>query len=163
MPDTMRGQATYGADHYRPKNRFPHLENDYKNLFYCCNQCNSRKREHWPAPDRITKDFVPNPCDHEMYQHLRYRQAVVESKSDAGKFTIDLLDLNSDNEVAYRENMLHMIDVFEGRQKELQETKGKLLQLLAASAAPAFQINQDIANIDGELIKSAAIFKQLTG
>jgi len=33
----------FGVDHYRPQSisQFAHLKCDYRNLYYCCGNCNS--------------------------------------------------------------------------------------------------------------------------
>ena len=51
---------------------FPELVADYTNLFYCSNGCNSRKGAFWPTSDQMTLGiYVPNPCDHVMFDHMR--------------------------------------------------------------------------------------------
>jgi hypothetical protein len=108
-PDAIKGIASFGADHYRPKRHFPSLENEYLNLYYCCNSCNSRKGSYWPKPEVEATAFVPNPCEHEMFAHLRYNGAVVEAKSDAGKFSVYLLDLNGEVVVGWRAGVLSAV------------------------------------------------------
>jgi hypothetical protein len=99
----MRGYEAYGVDHYRPKKLFPHLATEYLNLFYACNRCNAFKGSFWPTPGlRSAKKFIPNPCEHRMFDHLRYKGAQVVAKTPAGAMTVELLDLNHDSAVDWR-------------------------------------------------------------
>jgi 5-methylcytosine-specific restriction endonuclease McrA len=143
MPDSIIGTQQFGADHYRPKLQFPHLAAVYANLFYCCNACNSRKGDAW---DSTGVQFVPNPVDHLMFKHLRYKHAVVVDHSDAGKYTIELLDLNDDETVSYRENILHTISVLEEALDELKQLRKK-----AENARKASKIND--AQFDAAMLK----------
>ena len=36
-------------DHFKPKSKFPELENDYQNLVLSCFTCNNKKRDDWPS------------------------------------------------------------------------------------------------------------------
>ena len=122
MPDSMLGWAQFGADHYRPQALYPELATTYTNLFYCCNACNSRKGDYWPRLIGQSGYFIPNPCDHVMFDHLRYDNAKIVGKSRQGAFTIELLDLDSREKEDYREEMLHLIDVNEKHIREIDST-----------------------------------------
>ena len=107
----MIGRAGFGVDHYRPQSLFPELVVQYDNLYYCCNLCNSAKRSVWPsAKDWARGAFIPNPCEHVMFHHLKYTGPTVEAKSTAGKFTRDLLKLNAQKTVEYRRRYQRLID-----------------------------------------------------
>lgn len=110
--DKVRGYDNFGVDHYRPQKSFPSLTTEYLNLFYSCNRCNNRKRAFWPSPAQM-KDglFVPNPCEHVMFDHLRYQGGAVVSKSRAGDWSIDLLDLNDPSEVTHRFSIIKALEV----------------------------------------------------
>ena len=61
-------------------------------LFYACNCCNRRKGNYWPGDfEEIHEHFIPNPCDHVMFEHLRYNDAKVDEQSETGNFTIEHL------------------------------------------------------------------------
>lgn len=127
MPDTMRGAEQFGVDHYRPKSHFPHLATTYTNLYYCCNACNSRKGNYWPTlTERRAGRLVPNPCDHVMFAHLRYRASRVESKSSTGAFALDLLDLNDQSTVTYRASMLTALDSLAYHRAQIAAKKRKV-------------------------------------
>ena len=96
MPDRLSEKNYYAVEHYKPKNKFPALINEYLNLFYACGTCNINKGPFWPDAHQRTKGiFIPNPCDHRMHEHLRsLPDGNVDPHSLAGKWTIDLLRLN---------------------------------------------------------------------
>lgn len=100
----------FGVEHYKPKKVFPELEWEYDNLFYARNCCNSRKGESWPTKAQIANNaFIPNPCEHIMIEHLKFHGATVELRSEAGKYTGELLDLNDDGFVRFREIIIYLI------------------------------------------------------
>jgi hypothetical protein len=120
LPDGVKGPDSFGVDHYRPQKLFPSLETTYSNLFYSCNCCNSRKKNFWPTLAQLRdKKFIPNPCDHVMFEHLQYRRAEVTFKSPAGKQADEILDLNDDDSVKYREFVLDLVDTLEKEAREL--------------------------------------------
>ncbi|ATH70838.1 HNH endonuclease [Bacillus altitudinis] len=41
------GPRVYHIDHFAPKSKFPHLENEYENLVYACPFCNLAKGNDW--------------------------------------------------------------------------------------------------------------------
>ena len=129
MPDGPKTAAAFGVDHYRPKSRpeFATLATLYDNLFYACNCCNSRKGKHWPTEDQWNRgEFIPNPCDHIMFQHLRYNGANVETRSSAGKHAEKILTLNDEDSVKYREFVLDAIHMAELQKPEGQQALAEL-------------------------------------
>jgi hypothetical protein len=104
-PDTLNNYNNFGVDHYRPKTIFPELINEYSNLFYCCNKCNSLKGHYWPKTGREHL-FIPNPCDHTMTEHLKFKDDLVYPKTDAGSFTVETLCLNDDKVVSFRQFLI---------------------------------------------------------
>ena len=105
--DHIKGVEAFGVDHYRPQSVFRDLATEYLNLFYACNRCNSLKRQYWPdAKDRRNDVFIPNPCEHVMFDHLRYSRGDVSPNSNAGAFTVDRLDLNDPSVVEFRNGLI---------------------------------------------------------
>ena len=104
--DTLEDVGGFHVEHYRPKNQFKHLETDYENLFYSCAACNRFKDTYWS--DASEKRIV-NPCDYIMSHHLKFEKNEVASLSEPGKTTLDILRLNSDESIKYREIMQGLI------------------------------------------------------
>jgi len=116
--DTPGKYEMFGVDHYRPKKHFDELRCTYSNLFYACNPCNRRKDEFWA--DDASEKFIPNPCDHVMFDHLRFVGASVEAHSVAGEWTIDLLDLNEEASVLFRENIITLVKLASDTRRALE-------------------------------------------
>ena len=122
LPDGWGG--SFGVDHYQPKSLFPAAAADYRNLFYACNGCNSRKGNFWPAPaDLKAKRVVLNPCDHVMSAHVNYVGAEVLPRTKTGSFFSDHLLLNDTRSVAFRETMQRAIAL---NRKEWHQTRADL-------------------------------------
>ena len=152
-PDSITASPNFGVDHYKPKSKFPLEENRYANLYYCCSACNSRKRDHWPKPDVASTQFVPNPCDHVMFDHLRFQGDTVNSKSEAGRFTTELLDLNDPKAVGFRAFVFRMIETLKTKRAEANA----LLMLISSSAAAnqsdAAQLSRDRIDIAAKIVR----------
>jgi hypothetical protein len=155
----------YGVDHYRPKSLFPDLAQLYENLFYSCNGCNARKGRFWPsASDEKAGRFIPNPCDHTMFGHLRFREAVVEAKSAAGEFTLKLLDLNSPTVVKFREAIIMALSAFHFKRQEALATLQQLVKLRGESAeAESIDLEAAIAKLQGDIEQLTTHARTLAG
>jgi hypothetical protein len=130
----MPRESAFGVDHYKPKSKAPELECEYSNLYYACNACNGRKKDFWPDAAQLAQGiYIPNPCDDVMYKHLRYEAESVVSRSDAGRFTIDLLQLNDENSVQYRQMLVRAIRRIQDELKTLQSLLGKIDRALLDS------------------------------
>ncbi len=102
LPDGLGG--TFGVDHYKPTAKFPELTTNYSNLFYACGNCNSRKTDYWPSKVEGERGiFIPNPCHHVMASHLWFEGFEVQPRDAAGQHTEQLLQLNDDELVLFRE------------------------------------------------------------
>ena len=130
LPDRQKGYDNFGVDHYKPQNMFPELETEYSNLFYSCNSCNRHKGKFWPnLKQQKLGHFVPNPCDHQMYDHLRYKGGHIISHSVTGEFTIEWLDLNDEISIEYRHNVLGLINLVEEVQRSVSNTIRDLIKV----------------------------------
>jgi hypothetical protein len=110
LPDGKR-EDTFSVDHYRPRSRFPELECEYSNLFYACSACNRRKGAFWPDERQWAQGlFIPNPCDFTMSDHLRFEGTRVEALSSAGQLAEEILLLNEERDILYREFLLRTIE-----------------------------------------------------
>ncbi len=164
MPLSLRESGHFGVDHYRPKKLYPGLECEYTNLFYCCNTCNSRKGSYWPSTSaKELTDFIPNPCDHRMFEHLRFAGAMVEGRTQAGRIAIELLDLNDPAAVELRDFFIKTAEIFESNKIRLLRTRQALEQKRkkgGISLADADAASKEIAT---ELAKLDALLNRLHG
>jgi hypothetical protein len=162
MPDTW-GQENFGVDHYRPKKYFPDLITTYSNLYYCCNPCNSRKGQYWPSEARAKDLLVPNPCEHAMASHLKYKAGVVEAKTIQGEFTRDLLDLNAPDIVKKRTLMINMVRLCQTNLEESKQMKKVVTRKLKKGAISAFEAEKQISQLEVYVAQMEENIKQLTG
>ncbi|MDY0961776.1 hypothetical protein [Massilia sp. CFBP9026] len=129
QPDSSAPNLNYGADHYRPKSvpRFASLVCSYDNLYYCCGSCNSRKNDYWPF-DEVAGPYIVNPCEFEMASHLRFDSSSgrIEPRSDHGKHTEELLQLNDPASVQYRLGTLTTVRLYN---KEIEDQRKLLLAI----------------------------------
>ena len=110
FPDLLNKES-FCVEHYRPKNQFKELETVYTNLFYSCHRCNCFKGTFWPNENQIdAKQFIPNPCDYVMFDHLRYNGVEINEHSEAGKFASERLHLNSPIAIKARKTILMISD-----------------------------------------------------
>ena len=159
----MKDYELYGVDHYRPKSLFGNLLTKYSNLFYCCNPCNRRKGEYWPPRGKRETHYIPNPCEHVMFQHLRFKGATIETKSPAGAVAEELMDLNDPEAVAYRRFILDAITAYEGTRVELKKA---LLQIRAKrpeGAVTADAADRAIAKLNAHLVQVNGHLDRLVG
>ncbi len=136
-PDSLGDLDAFGVDHYRPKKKYPNLETDYSNLFYSCNTCNRRKGEFWPTHTQVSNgQFVPNPCDYVMHQHLRSEpNGTVAAHSPAGTWTIDLLRLNEEERLNFRRAIIAALEHAISLERKLINTLAQIdLKLGSVSA-----------------------------
>jgi hypothetical protein len=151
MPDAPKTPAAFGVDHYRPKSRpeFTSLATVYENLFYACNCCNSRKGKHWPTDEQWKRgEFIPNPCEHVMFQHLRYNDARVDTRSAAGRHADKILALNDEESVKYREFILDGIHMAELQKLEAQQAIADLDAMISTKPSPLLDGLKQTAGIN---------------
>ncbi len=159
----MKDYEVYGVDHYRPKRFFKHLLTAYSNLFYCCNPCNRRKGEYWPPRGKVKTHFIPNPCDHEMFQHLRFKGATVETKSVAGNVAEELMDLNDPQAVAYRKFILDTITAYEEKRSGLEKTLSQIRTKRREGTVDLDAADGAIAKLDARLAQVKGSLDRLAG
>ncbi len=166
MPDGPKTPNEFGVDHYKPQKRFPELQADYSNLYYCCNACNSRKRDFWPTPTQLKRGvYVPAPCQHKMSHHLGYHQVEVRSRTIAGTWTIDLLDLNRDDDMTYRGWLLRQIERTFADWTACRDRLGKIKKVLARGlpSPKVAKLDAQRAKLRVALSIAEADLKMLTG
>ena len=154
LPDGLKGEDSFSVDHYRPQSKFPGLVTTYANLFYACSCCNRRKGAFWPTDAQWrAKQFIPNPCDHVMFEHLRYRSARVQTRSPAGELAERVLMLNDDGSVEYREFVLGVIAALEEKKRRLQESIRRIDRRLSASPEQTEQLMEEKASAERDLAR----------
>jgi uncharacterized protein (TIGR02646 family) len=142
--DRVKGYETFGVDHYRPKTLYPRLALEYLNLFYACNKCNSLKRDFWPTgPQRKEGVFIPNPCEHIMFDHLRYHVGTVVNASRAGEFTIEQLDLNDPDVIEFRTSFVKTLAFIAA---QMDASKATIAEAKKASAKARTAAHRKIAD-----------------
>lgn len=128
LPDTLTVAPHFSVDHYKPKSKFPSLECDYGNLYYCCSRCNPRKNDYWP---KTAKDpnFI-NPCDHDMASNLRFDKSTCEiaHRTDDGKFMIEVLELNDPQFITLRKNLLTLVEALDAQIESRKQFLTKLYE-----------------------------------
>lgn len=164
--DAVKGLDNFGVDHYRPQKHYPRLAAEYLNLFYACNRCNRLKRDFWPsATHRRNGQFVPNPCEHVMWDHLRYRGATVSAASAAGTWTVDLLDLNESAGVRFREGYLSALQLLTVEIAKAKATVAEVKKLLdnTPTAAGKASVATDLQVAEGNRDRLLAGLQKLLG
>ena len=164
LPDGIQREDTFGVDHYRPQSKFPELAATYTNLFYVCNCCNRRKGNFWPTQAQERKgEFIPNACDHVMFEHLQYRFSRVETKSDAGRIANKYLDFNDEKSVQYREFILRIITGLEQDRREHQKAIQAIRQRAESNPENIEQLEQAKADAERELEEIERDLARVTG
>jgi len=95
----IEGVSNETVEHFKPKTKFPEHAYTWANLYYCCNACQSAKREHW--------DSLLLHADAEDYSFARYfefdfttgqirpNSLAAESDKQRAEITIRLYGLDS--------------------------------------------------------------------
>jgi hypothetical protein len=163
MPDSMKGYESFSVDHYRPKRPFALLSTSYSNLFYCCKPCNDRKGRYWPSKARERMEFIPNPCDHVMFSHLRYVAANVAAKSVAGAKAVEILDLNEDECTRFRAFILDSLEVHEAKRNDLVRARDELKAARDAGTFASADVDAALARLERDLVKVSSHMDRLGG
>jgi hypothetical protein len=95
MSEAEAQAIRFTIDHYEPQRSRSDLANEYSNLMYCCDECNSRKGDRSPpeeAREQLIRFFRPD-TDY-FDDHFKLNGIKREPMSPAGDYTIYALDLN---------------------------------------------------------------------
>jgi hypothetical protein len=85
----------FSVDHYEPRAARPDLENDYYNLMYCCDECNSRKGDRCPPAEARSNGHRFFRPDQDVHQEHFLNEGIrVNPRSNIGFYSIEALDLN---------------------------------------------------------------------
>lgn len=104
----LEDRSTEPIEHFRPKSdpRFYNQAYAWKNLYYCCERCQSNKGEQWD--DRLLR---PDATDYSFteYFDFNFRTGMIQPNATAeradqlrAEVTIDLYGLDSDARRRYR-------------------------------------------------------------
>jgi hypothetical protein len=158
-PDGQAAAQDFGVDHYLPKKQFPRLETHYPNLYYCCNACNSRKSGYWPK--KPTALALPNPCDHEMFAHMRFQRCRVVARTPMGDFAVKRFDLNDPTAIAQRDAHLACIEALEATIEGIKKKAKRIDEKRrAGTISPAVAANAK-AELDAFLVRNKAALEHL--
>lgn len=119
IPDRAQS-LRHEVEHYRPTKHFPQLKYEYSNLYWACRACNGRKGSFWPAELDLATRFIPNPCEHRMFEHLRFDGVRVVPRTEAGRCAEELLDLNDDETQQFRAAVIDSLAAWDRRISKLR-------------------------------------------
>jgi hypothetical protein len=96
--NALGGVQTFHVEHYRPKSRFPALENALANLFYSCPICNRFKSNDWPAEPHAPFHNCcypdPSAVDYTILFDVNQKTGLVAGRRVASKYMLERLYLN---------------------------------------------------------------------
>jgi hypothetical protein len=85
----------FTIDHYEPRTKNPSLLNDYGNLIYCCNPCNTYKSSRAPSQQEQSKGYRFFRPDTDVFEHhFQKKDLLLEEKSPVGFYTLHAVNLN---------------------------------------------------------------------
>ncbi len=151
------GKNRTHIDHYKPKEKFPKLATIYRNLFYACPECNQSKKDYWPTfRQRLAKQIILNPCDHEVSKHFDRSAARWKGRTQTGKWNMVKLLLASDEQVRRRENRAALLELIDELVDQLKSAK--LLCDSARKKANTPDVRATTATID-KLKRQVEVFR----
>jgi hypothetical protein len=89
-----------------------------------------------------------------MFEHLQYRRALVNLKSPAGKQADEILDLNDDDSVKYREFVLDLVDTLEKDARELVESARGIERQMKQFPERKQELEEEKNSADADLKKT---------
>jgi len=92
----MGGAQSFHIDHYKPRKKFPELENSYENLIYSCRQCNAYKGDFWPDTlDFVLGRVIVHPREEKIEEHINTEGFIWSGLTPKGRWTVSRLRLDS--------------------------------------------------------------------
>lgn len=92
------GIRNFHVEHFRPKVKFPKLENDISNLYLACAICNVLKCDDWPCDPAIDHSLAaypdPSAADYNLLLTVSPTTYELNSATIAGKYVIERILLN---------------------------------------------------------------------
>lgn len=98
-------------------------------------------------------EFIPNPCDHVMFDHLRFQLSRVTTRSSAGERAEKTLMFNDEESVKFREFVLGMIELTEQKKIRLQDTLTKIEEQSLAHPNQNTMLTNEKMSVEAELAK----------
>jgi 5-methylcytosine-specific restriction endonuclease McrA len=151
--------ARYGGfeiEHFRPKaaGKFPHLRNDYRNLFWACRACNGAKGSTWPNQREEARGYRfidPNKEGLGAFLRIDGDDIVEVGVDPASRYTIEAIKLDSN---------LHV-----RRRRTRRETirRAVLLEATAAQVRADNSNPESVALAEKVMREAKAIVAVLTG
>lgn len=95
MSEAEAQAIRFTIDHYEPKSAHPELANEYANLMYCCDECNTRKGDRCP-PESARADGMRffRPDSDYWEDHFKRKGLLLDAKSNVGRYSIEAIDLS---------------------------------------------------------------------
>ncbi|MFA6143351.1 MAG: hypothetical protein WCW84_10915 [Sulfurimonas sp.] len=76
----------FEVDHFYPKSHYPHLLNEYKNLFYCCQKCNKIKPK---VINTHSDNEILNCCDVDPSEYIKLKLNISECKVEVSQIKMN--------------------------------------------------------------------------
>ena len=99
--DDIGGEEVMTIDHFRPKDKYPQLENDPTNLLWACHTCNHQKDNDWPAYQHNNgtiyqkRGYIdPFATDRDTYFVIHTDSGEIHPRQPPAAYMIKKLNLN---------------------------------------------------------------------
>ena len=89
-----------------------------------------------------------------MFEHLQYRRALVTLKSPAGEQADEILDLNDEDSVKYREFVLDLVTTLEKDVRELAELAREIERQLEQFPQRNHELEAEKHSVEEDLKKT---------
>lgn len=98
-----------------------------------------------------------------MFEHLRFKGAVVEARSSAGRVALETLDLNDPESLQFREFISATIDLWKKNRATLLQKRENAAKRVKAGTMTAAFAAQATMEIDARLATVDVWLKRLMG
>ena len=101
-------------------------------MFYACRDCNTYKGDYWPTNwQKIKREFVLNPCDHDFEIHFDFSRDEWIGKTKTGRWNLKKLRLNSVQRIKIRNDRRVIYDIIEPIKRQLSLAQNTLAKAKA--------------------------------
>ncbi len=142
ITESEASSIRFTIDHYEPQNAKPELKNEYDNLMWSCDSCNTRKGDRCP-PQSAREDGIRffRPDKDVFTEHFELLETKISHLTKAAWYTIEALDLN-------RQGLRRLRDI----RKRLYACDEAVLA--GIRALTTFQIDRLPTNIRGPALRA---------